>query len=272
MPGVDDSAVAETSVDNARPRVVVWASMSVDGRVSLGRDRRLLDEENARRWRALHPPSADATTTAQRGEMTDRCHPEAVLEGSGSFVAASAGPVVDLPAPDDPDSVLYADFLPAEKLESPAHDSWFVVVDSRGRVNWTFTGAAGVDLLVLIARATPAAYLAFLRRLRVPYLMVGTDRVDLALALRRMWDRLGVTCLWSEAGGGLNGALLRARLVDEIHLTVLPAVIGVSGTPAIFDGPDLVDGEQPTRLLLLDSQVANDGLLSLRYEVIDQST
>ena len=57
----------------------------------------------------------------------------------------------------------------------------------------------------------------------------------------------------SEAGGEFNGALLRAGLVDEIQLLVLPAVVGGLGTPALSDGSRLLSGERPTSLRLLSS-------------------
>jgi riboflavin biosynthesis pyrimidine reductase len=86
-----------------------------------------------------------------------------------------------------------------------------------------------------------------------------------------MQDRLGATCVLSQAGGGLNGAVLRAGLVDEICLMVLPAIVGGSGTPPLFDGPDLQDDESPAGLELLDSQIETDGLLWLRYADIQNS-
>jgi riboflavin biosynthesis pyrimidine reductase len=86
-----------------------------------------------------------------------------------------------------------------------------------------------------------------------------------------MRSRLGVTSVVSTGGGGLNGALLRAGLVDEIHLIVLPAAVGGGGTPGVFDGPALADGESPTRLRLLSSRTEAGGTLSLRYEVVRSS-
>jgi riboflavin biosynthesis pyrimidine reductase len=123
---------------------------------------------------------------------------------------------------------------------------------------------------MLVAGATPPEYLAYLRRERIPYLVAGQERVDLAGALGRMRDRLGVTCVVSLAGGGLNGALLRAGLIDEIQLLVLPAAIGGRGTPALFDGPELGAGETPTRLRLISCQAQSDGLVSLHYEVLHE--
>jgi riboflavin biosynthesis pyrimidine reductase len=256
-----------------RPRVVVSVGASVDGRISLRRDRLLMDENASRIWQSLMPPSAQALGDARSSQLAGLYHPEAVLEGSGSLVADSAGPLAGLSTDlDCPEDQLYSDFLPEEVAERPGHEKWFTVVDGRGRVDWETNSQGEYDVLVLVARATPPEYLNHLRKERISYLVAGRQGVDLAVALSRMRDRLGVTCVVSTAGGGLNGALLRAGLVDEIQLQVFPAAIGGLGTPTIFDGPELADGATPTRLRLLFAHAETDGMLWLRYEVIREPT
>ena len=256
-------------MEQSRPRVVVSVSTSMDGRVTLRRDRLLMDEDASLVWQSLRPPSAQAVEHARSAQLASRFPAQAILEGSGSLVTDSAGPLTGLPMDvNDQVDELFTDFLPAEVRERPGHEKWFTVVDSRGRVRWTMKQNDEFDLLVLVARATPAQYLAYLRRERISYLVVGQERVDLAGALRRMQNQLGVTCVVSTAGGGLNGALLRAGLIDEIQVLVLPAAIGGQGTPALFDGPELGDGEAPTPLRLLSVHAESDGLLWLRYEVL----
>jgi 2,5-diamino-6-(ribosylamino)-4(3H)-pyrimidinone 5'-phosphate reductase len=260
---------AAEPVGGTRPRVVVSVTTSVDGRVALRRDRLLMDEDASQMWRSLCPPSAQTLEVARTAQTESRYHPQAILEGSGSLVHDSAGPLTGLPTEfDEPAAELYTDFLPNEVVERPGHDKWFAVVDGRGRVRWAMKSVDGTDVLVLVARATPLPYLAYLRRERIAYLVVGQERVDLSAALQRMRERLGVTCVVSAAGGGLNGALLRAGLVDEIQLLVLPAAIGGFGTPSLFDGPELADGEVPARLRLVSSRVEGDGVLWLSYEVL----
>jgi 2,5-diamino-6-(ribosylamino)-4(3H)-pyrimidinone 5'-phosphate reductase len=51
--------------------------------------------------------------------------------------------------------------------------------------------------------------------------------------LKREW---GVQRLLSEGGGSLNDALFRAGLVDELHLTVCPVIVGGRDAPTIADG------------------------------------
>jgi 2,5-diamino-6-(ribosylamino)-4(3H)-pyrimidinone 5'-phosphate reductase len=188
-----------------RPRVVVSVGASVDGRVTLRRASRLMEEDAGRIWKSIPPPGPPGATDMRSSEDIDQ--PQAVLEGSASLVADSAGPLTGLPTEFDvPTDDLHADFLPADVAEKP-DQKWFTVVDSRGRVHWDTKSGGGFDALVLVARATPAEYLAYLRKERVCYLVAGEERVDLAAALRRMHDRLGVTSVVSTAGGGLNGAL-----------------------------------------------------------------
>ena len=173
-----------------RPRVVVSVGTSVDGRVTLRRDRLLLDEDASRVWQSLSPPGAHALEDARSSLLASLYQPQAVLEGSGSFVADSVGPLSGLSIDFDYSvDVLYSDFLPEEVVERPDHEKWFTVVDSRGRVKWHTKSRGGFDLLVLVACATPPEYLAYLRQERISYLVVGDERVDLPVALRPRGDR-----------------------------------------------------------------------------------
>ena len=251
-----------------RPRVIVAVNMSVDGRVALRGGSPLMQADEGRAWSALWPASM-AGVEALRAEEIARAHtPGAILEGSGSL-AVDTAPVSELDARfDGPVEELYSDFLPASVRERPGHRKWFTVVDSRGRVRWTTKSQGEFDVLVLVARATPRPYLAYLRAEDISYLVAGAEQVDLGDALRRMREKLGVTCVVSNAGGGLNGALLRAGLVDAIDLLVAPALVGGMGTPSIFDGVPLGAGETPTELRLVSANAEPDGLLRLRYDVI----
>jgi 2,5-diamino-6-(ribosylamino)-4(3H)-pyrimidinone 5'-phosphate reductase len=260
-----DTAVDVRATGSVRPRLVVSVTASVDGRVTLNRASRLLDEGAGKLWRSIHPESADEMFAARHAEIERRYAPQVVLEGSGTFVADTDGPIAGLPAPGGDVGALYDDFLPPE-----ANGRWFAVVDGRGRIRWAHKGDASRRLLVVVSHATPAPYLAHLRREDVPYLVAGDGPVDLGDALRAMKAQLGVTCVVSEAGGGLNGALLRSGLVDELHLMLLPSLVGGLGTPTVFDGVPLRLGQLPTRLRLMDARVAPDGIISLHYEIDHQ--
>jgi 2,5-diamino-6-(ribosylamino)-4(3H)-pyrimidinone 5'-phosphate reductase len=133
-------------------------------------------------------------------------------------------------------------------------------------VPWSFTSNADVSLLVLVSARTPLAYLAWLRKLEVPYLLAGDDRVDLCLALQKMGHLLGATCVVSEGGGGINGALLRSGLVDEIQMICFPTVIGGADTPSAFDGDPLTPDEAPLSMTHCGTVIRRHGSIWSRYE------
>ena len=222
---------------------------------------RLLDNGPKRRWQAAWPPDVEGLLMRRATAIEQRHHPTVVLEGSGTFVADDAGSL-QLPDPSVPPDVLRADFLPCRSTR------WFAVVDARGRMAWTRKGDEETSLLVIASRGTPLPYLAYLRREQIPYLVAGANRVDLASALVKIRTRLGAQCLVSEAGGGLNGALLRAGLVDELHVITVPALIGGLGTPSIMDGPPLKPGSLPAQLRAIDVQVGAHGTIWAHYEVV----
>ena len=256
---VDTDRASDSVPQSGRARVVVSVTASVDGRVALRHSGILLDPVDGVTWQAAHPPGAADLTAARDADLGRRFAPRAVLEGSGSFVAHDA-PAAVFPEPDVPTAELLEHHLPG-----PLDRRWFVVVDSRGRVRWTHTGDDETRLLVLVAAATPAGYLAHLRARGIPYLVAGRDRVDLPVALDLLAARLGIGWVVSQAGGELNGALLRAGLVEEVHLVVLPVVVGGRDTPAVFDGGPLGAGESPTVLRLTGVERSEDGALWLRY-------
>ncbi len=247
-----------------KPKVVVFQSASVDGKLTLAPDVLLLRGDE--RWQAVAGSDQEAYQAVK-----SLFKPQAILEGSGSVVLeGEASPPLEAARPVD--ESLYQDFLPEAVVHPDGPRYWFTVVDSRGRVRWIYKEFPGEEwqgwyLLVLVARQTPPEYLAYLQAENIPYLVCGDRQVDLAGALEKMQDRLGVTCLVSTAGSRLNGALLRAGLVDEVNIEFFPAIIGGSETPALFGGPALLPDQVPAKLRLIAAQVRADGKIWLRYQV-----
>jgi riboflavin biosynthesis pyrimidine reductase len=249
----------------SRPKVVIYGGASVDGRLTIAPGVLLMFGDE--KWDSFAGSDKEISNW-----LREKHKPQAYLEGSGSLVTPTEKPK-PLPKTRDKPEILYQDFLPEPIVKRPNHRGWFCTVDSKGIVRWMYKEFPseewkGWHLMVIVANKTPPEYLAYLRRENIPYLVAGKQRVDLKIALRKMQSQLGVTSVMSTSPGKLGGALLRAGLVDEINILVLPSIIGGFKTPSLFQSPELKHNEWPTPLRLIWAQVQNDGRIWLRYEVL----
>jgi 2,5-diamino-6-(ribosylamino)-4(3H)-pyrimidinone 5'-phosphate reductase len=221
------------------PRVVLHNEMSADGRLDWFTPHMGLYYELAGRWKA-----------------------EAMLSGSNTLLHAY------------PEDTLREE--DADALEPPSPDPdddrpLLVVVDSRGRLrNWHLLRQEPYwrDVVVLCSRATPSAYLETLRQRRVECILAGDQRVDLRAALEELHAHYGVSVVRVDSGGVLNGALLRAGLVDEVSVLVSPSLVGGTTARSIFVAPDLTSAEGVIPLRLTHVEQPEDDLVWLRYDVI----
>jgi riboflavin biosynthesis pyrimidine reductase len=155
---------------------------------------------------------------------------------------------------------------PREDFIAPGeHESFAIALDPRGRLVWESNEIDGDHVVTILSERVPDDYLATLRTRGVSYLLAGSPDVDLALALEKIGERLGVRTLMLEGGGGINGSMLRAGLVDEVSVLIAPVADGRVGTAALFD----VEGENvtPRRLALEAVERRADDVLWLRYRV-----
>ena len=145
------------------------------------------------------------------------------------------------------------------------HESYAFAVDAGGRLAWETNDVDGDHVVTILSERVSDAYLAFLRERGVSYLLAGADDVDLPLALEKIGARFGVRTLMLEGGGRINGAMLRAGLIDEVSLLVAPTADARTGRPALFDGED--DDGAPARLTLDAVERREHDVLWLRYRV-----
>ena len=64
----------------------------------------------------------------------------------------------------------------------------------------------------------------------------GKKEINFHVALGWLRTKWNVKRLLCEGGGELSGALFRAGLVDELHLTISPKIFGGHNAPTIADG------------------------------------
>lgn len=146
--------------------------------------------------------------------------------------------------------------------------AWGIFLDARGKAVWARQEIGGDPILVILTEAVSDAHLAGLRADGVSYIFAGATEIDLAGALETLNRELGIERLMLEGGGGANGALLRAGLVDEISLVVSPVIDGSSGAPTVFNSGDVDLGPAPIESMTLAShEVLEGGAVWLRYRL-----
>jgi riboflavin biosynthesis pyrimidine reductase len=146
--------------------------------------------------------------------------------------------------------------------------AWGIFLDAHGKAVWARRDIGGDAILVILTEQVSDTHLAGLRADGISYIFAGATEIDLAAALETLNRDLGIERLMLEGGGGANGALLRAGLVDEISLVVCPVVDGGSGAPSVFDSGKTDLGPAPIdRMTLASHDVLDGGVVWLRYRL-----
>jgi len=226
-----------------KPHVICLMASSVDGRTLPSR------------WR----PKGAA------GGLFERIHDE--LGGDAWLVGRVTGQEF---ARGQPYPVSTKATFPREPwLATNGARAYGVVLDARGKIAWGRADIGGDPVVVVLSEAVPDAHLAGLRSEGVSYIFAGASRIDLALALDILNRKLGVKRLLLEGGGHINGAFLRAGLVDELNLILCPAVDGTRGAPSIFDSAETeAEARAPVAAMTLeDSRTLEGGAMLLRYRI-----
>src|ERR1039457_4572353 len=91
-------------------------------------------------------------------------------------------------------------------------------------------------ILVLTTGRASKARLRQLRAVTDEVKVCGRQEINFREAFCWLRGKWGVKRLLCEGGGGLNDALFRAGLVDELHLTICPKIFGGRNAPTIADG------------------------------------
>ena len=146
--------------------------------------------------------------------------------------------------------------------------AWGIFLDAHGKAVWARKDIGGDPILVILTEAVSDRHLAGLRVDGVSYIFAGATEIDLAAALETLNRELGIDRIMLEGGGGANGALLRAGLVDEISLAISPVIDGSTGGPMVFNSGDTDLGPAPIEHMTLTShEVLDGGTVWLRYRL-----
>ncbi|ESA35845.1 5-amino-6-(5-phosphoribosylamino)uracil reductase [Leptolyngbya sp. Heron Island J] len=145
-----------------------------------------------------------------------------------------------------------------------------VVPDSRGRLkSWHYWREQPYwkDFISLCTKSTPPDHVEYLKRNGIKTITAGKEHVNYRQAFDVLHRQFGTTAVRVDSGGTLNGVLLRAGLVDELHLLVHPTLVGGITQKTFFrDAHSEQAGEIALRFL--GSELYSERILLLSYAVV----
>jgi 2,5-diamino-6-(ribosylamino)-4(3H)-pyrimidinone 5'-phosphate reductase len=115
-------------------------------------------------------------------------------------------------------------------------------------------------IVILTTERAAAAARRRLRGLADEVKICGPREINFRAALVWLRAQWGVQRLLCEGGGELNGALFRAGLVNEMHLTISPRIFGGRTAPTIADGAGFDQLADAAALELKSSRRVGDEL------------
>jgi riboflavin-specific deaminase-like protein len=118
-------------------------------------------------------------------------------------------------------------------------------------------------IIVLTTARASKMKLRQLRSLADDVKICGKMEINFRTAFRWLQKKWGVKRLLCEGGGELHGALVRAGLLKELHLTINPKIFGGRTAPTIADGKGFKKMAGAAQLKLKSIRRIGDELFSV---------
>jgi riboflavin biosynthesis pyrimidine reductase len=148
----------------------------------------------------------------------------------------------------------------------PEARSFAVALDPAGKLHFSKSTVSGDHVIVLLSATVGDEHLHELMSDGVSYVVATGPHVDLAVALDILKREFGIDRLLLEGGGGVNGSLIAAGLVDELHVLMAPALEGRTSSRSIVEtGDDSLLGK--IEMSLASCEQIDGGVVYLRYKI-----
>ena len=153
--------------------------------------------------------------------------------------------------------------VPKGDFVAPHRTKTFAVsIDPSGKLAYPDGGMIDTEHgIAVVTEKVTADYLDFLRSRGVSYIIGGKTKVDLHRVAAQLTKLFGVRRITVSGGGRVNGAFVRAGLIDELYLVLCPALDGLSGTPTFVEA----GAGAPGLFRLRSMKKLKTGLVLLRY-------
>ncbi len=147
-----------------------------------------------------------------------------------------------------------------------------VAFDRFGRLGWKSLeivdedpGYGGAHIIEVLCEEVPDRYLAYLQKVGVSYVFAGKDEMDIPLALVKLKELFGIKKMLLEGGSIINGAFMRAAVVDELSLVVASVMAGE-------DGGDLFDNVGWDEFVVADTKTMAENVVWKRYVKMNENS
>jgi riboflavin biosynthesis pyrimidine reductase len=149
---------------------------------------------------------------------------------------------------------------------------YYVSVDGSGKVGWRSNAVNYEDrppahIIEVLTEKASNAYRAFLRELKISYIIAGKDRLDCKLAAEKLKTLFRIDTLMLSGGGTINWSFLQAGIVDELSLIIAPLADGENDTPTLFEKSEQARAGAPVAFALKSAETIRGDSVWLRYSV-----
>ena len=141
---------------------------------------------------------------------------------------------------------------------------YLIAIDTMGQLCWPQNEWDSMPLLVITSEDCPGEYHDTLTKQQISWIATGKNGIDLPKAMEILYKEFHVERLSVTGGGNINGAFLKAGLLDEVSMMWCPGIDGRKGMVAAFDG--LHADFPPTRLKLMSVEPSGETIWA-RYKV-----
>ena len=113
-----------------------------------------------------------------------------------------------------------------------------IILDSEGNIprkSKILQTSNEISTIVAVSQNIPKSNLSKLHSFPVEVITVGKDSVNIAMLLKKLFDK-NIKTILVEGGGTVNGEFIRQNLFDELILTLSPFLIGDPDAVPFFQG------------------------------------